>query len=92
MQLRHTTKMATQAAIAIALAELISRFFYIERGYWITATAMALTAQTWGESVKRSFDRVGMTILGGSLGTLLFFYLPRHEPTVYIFLALVFVF
>lgn len=92
MKLRSTTKMAFQAAIAIGIAELVGMFFYVERGYWITITAMALTTQTWGESVKRSFERVGMTILGGTLGTLLYFNLPQHEPTMHLFFALLFIF
>lgn len=92
MKLRSTTKMAYQAAIAIAIAELIGMCFYVERSYWITITAMALTTQTWGESVKRSFERVGMTILGGVVGTALYFYIPKNEPMIFLFLALFFIF
>ncbi|AHE68168.1 FUSC family protein [Legionella oakridgensis] len=91
MKLRNTTKMAIQAAIAIAIAELISEHFAFERGYWITLTAMALTAQTWGESVKRSVERVGMTALGGCVGTVLYFLLPGDKTIIMIFL-LIFVF
>ena len=92
MQLKNTTKMAYQAAIAIAIAEIISVYFNFERGYWITLTAMALTTQTWGESVKRSFERVGMTILGGGAGTLFYFLLPADQPTMFISLLLIFIF
>lgn len=88
MKLRSTTKMAYQAAIAIALAEYISMYFYLERGYWIVLTAMVLTTQTWGESVKRSLERVGMTVLGGAAGTALYFYIPNHEPTTLVLLML----
>jgi hypothetical protein len=88
MELKSTTKMAFQAAIAIAISELISMCFYVDRGYWITVTAMALTTQTWGESVKRSFERVGMTVLGGVAGTILYFYLPENEPKMLLLLAL----
>ncbi|WP_165474708.1 FUSC family protein [Legionella nagasakiensis] len=91
MKLRNTTKMAIQAAIAIAIAELISEYFAFERGYWITLTAMALTAQTWGESVKRSIERVGMTILGGCVGTALYFLLPA-DRTIILFFLITFVF
>ena len=90
--LRSTTKMAFQAALAIAISELVGIFFYVERSYWITVTAMALTTQTWGESVKRSFERVGMTILGGMIGTALYFYIPKNEPLLFLFLALFFIF
>lgn len=88
MKLRRTTKMAYQAAIAIALAEVISMHFYLERGYWIVLTAMVLTTQTWGESVKRALERVGMTVLGGSVGTALYFYIPNHESKTLVLLML----
>lgn len=89
--LRNTTKMGIQAAVAIAIAEVISHSLHFERGYWITLTAMALITQTWGESVKRSFERVGMTILGGSVGTAIYFFLPP-EPMLILALLLLFVF
>jgi hypothetical protein len=91
MQFRDTTKMAIQAAISIAIAEFISLYFNFERGYWIALTAMALTTQTWGESLKRSLERIGMTILGGGVGTALYFVLPENS-TVYVMVLLLFVF
>lgn len=91
MQLRETTKRAFQSATAILIAELLGICFHFERGYWITLTAMALTMQTWGESVKRSFERVIMTIIGGIVGTLLYFIVPEDTTTALV-LLLVFVF
>ncbi len=84
--------MAFQAGIAIAIAELVSLYFKFDRGYWVTLTAMTLTTQTWGENVKRSFERVGMTILGGVAGTALYFLLPSDDPLVLIGILLCFVF
>jgi uncharacterized membrane protein YgaE (UPF0421/DUF939 family) len=85
--------MAFQAALAIALAEFVGAYFSIDRGYWITVTTMALTAQTWGESVKRSFERVLMTILGGCVGTIVYFCLPSvHDVHLILGLTLFFVF
>ena len=91
MKLRATTKRAFQAATAILIAELISGYFQLERGYWMILTAMALTMQTWGESVKRSFERVSMTIIGGIVGTVLYFIVPTNTITAMV-LLLVFVF
>ena len=91
MKLRATTKRAFQAATAISIAELISWYFQFERGYWITLTAMALTMQTWGESLMRSFERVSMTILGGVVATALFFIIPR-DHVLFIVCLLLFVF
>lgn len=92
MQLRSTTKMAIQSALAIFIAEWIALYFSPERGYWITISAMVLTAQTWGESAKRSLERVAMTILGGGAGTLLYFAIPEHHSTLLLGLVLVFIF
>ncbi|MDI9819877.1 MULTISPECIES: FUSC family protein [unclassified Legionella] len=84
--------MAFQAAIAITIAELLGWYFNLEHGYWATLTAMALTAQTWGESVKRSFERVTMTVLGGICGTVLYFILsPDETLSLVILLGFVFI-
>ncbi len=82
MKLRRTTKMACQAALAICIAECIGWYFQLERGYWVTLTAMALTMQTWGESVKRSVERVTMTIFGGIVGTVLYFTVPNNHELI----------
>lgn len=92
MVLRKTTRMALQAAMAIAIAEAISIGFQFDRGYWITLTAMALITQTWGESLKRAFERLGMTILGGFVGTALYFFMPTHDPFLLVAIILGFVF
>ncbi|QDP73242.1 FUSC family protein [Legionella israelensis] len=91
MKLRSTTKMALQAALAILISEIISLSFHMERGYWTTLTAMAVTTQTWAENVKRSYERVIMTIFGGVVGTALYLILPPNE-TLIISMLLVFVF
>ncbi|MCE3043661.1 FUSC family protein [Legionella sp. 16cNR16C] len=82
MALRNTTKIAWQAAAAITIAEILSYFLNLERGYWITLTAMALTTQSWGESLKRSLERVSMTILGGAGGTLLYWLTPQNQYVI----------
>lgn len=91
MKLKSTTKMAIQAALAIAIAEVVSALLSLERGYWIPLTAMALTMQTWGESIKRALERVSMTIIGGLVGTGLYFLLPANQWLI-ITLLLIFVF
>ena len=91
MKLRATTKRAFQAATAILIAELIGWYFQLERGYWMALTAMALTMQTWGESLKRSLERVSMTLLGGIAGTALYFMVPANNVLI-LTLLLVFVF
>ncbi|MGQ3889933.1 FUSC family protein [Legionella sp. CNM-1927-20] len=91
MKLRNTTKRGCQAAIAIAIAELLTYLFQLERGYWVTITAMALTMHTWGDSLRRSLERVSMTILGGCVGTILYWIIPsNHTFILLIMLAFVF--
>ncbi|WED42404.1 FUSC family protein [Legionella cardiaca] len=92
MPIRNTTRMAFQAAIAIAISEIISRYFNLEHGYWSTLTAMALIAQTWGESVKRSVERVTMTVLGGVCGTFLYFFVIPPNDFLIMGVLLVFIF
>lgn len=91
MALRNTTQMAIQAAIAITIAEIVSYSFELERGYWVTLAAMALTTLTWGDSIKRSLERVSMTILGGGCGTLLYWIVPANQYLI-LGLLLLFVF
>jgi hypothetical protein len=63
MRLRATTKRAFQAATAIFIAELISWYFQLERGYWMT-----------------------LTIIGGVVGTVLYFIVPTNNITVMVLL------
>lgn len=91
MKLRSTTKMALQAALAILITEMINRQFNIDRGYWATLTAMAVTTQTWADSIKRSYERVLMTIIGGIAGTLLYLLIPDNQQLI-LCLLLIFVF
>lgn len=79
MRLTNTTKMACQAALSVMIAEFIAWYFSLERGYWTTLTAMSLTTQTWGESIKRALERISMTILGGITGTLFYFLFPHTQ-------------
>lgn len=88
MRIRNTTRMGFQAAIAILIAELISWSMQLDRGYWITLSAMALITQTWGESIKRSLERVTMTILGGIFGTLLYFMFASNQTLILVLLLI----
>ncbi len=83
--------MALQAALAIFITEIINRIFQIDRGYWATLTAMAVTTQTWAENIKRSYERVIMTVCGGIAGTVLYLLIPDSQGLI-LALLLVFVF
>ncbi|MBY0377895.1 MAG: FUSC family protein [Gammaproteobacteria bacterium] len=84
-------RLAIQAAIAMAIALSIQHFYHFERSYWAVFTSMILFSQTLGSSIKRALERVAMTILGGSLATLLYFVIPTgHIPIVSIILCSIF--
>ncbi len=84
-------RLAIQAASAMAIALSIQHFYHFERSYWSVFTCMILFSQTLGSSVKRSLERVLMTILGGSLATVLYLILPSEQfPLIIILLCSVF--
>ncbi|KTD78395.1 FUSC family protein [Legionella waltersii] len=85
--MRENTKLALQTALALFITETLCYLFKVEKGYWATLTAMGLTSLTWGESIKRSIERISMTILGGVTATLLYFVLPPMP--VYYFICLI---
>lgn len=93
MSLSPSTKMAIQALLAVSISELISLSFNFERSYWATLTAMSLISQTRGENFKKSVERVLMTIVGGSVGTVLYFTFPDNPAvTTAVMLFAVFMF
>lgn len=83
----NSTRVAFQAATVVLLAVLFSDFFKFERSYWAIMTALILVSQTWGESIKKSFERVIMTILGGIVGTIIYFSVGTH-PYLILFFSL----
>lgn len=73
LKLEPSTRLAIQATTAVTLAMLLAPLFHWERSYWAALTAMLMISQTLGDSIKKSVERVSMTIIGGGTGTLLFF-------------------
>lgn len=86
-----TTILALQAAIAMTLCFIIGDYFHLEKSYWAVLTALLLISQTWGESLKKAFERIGMTIFGGFVGTFIFFAVTGH-PNLLFLIMLVTVF
>jgi uncharacterized membrane protein YgaE (UPF0421/DUF939 family) len=83
-KLSPSARLGTQAAIAIILAFTVAQLFGISRSYWALMTAMLLISQTWGESVRKAFTRAGMTILGGIVGTLIYFLIKSDPHVIFI--------
>jgi|GEM_PF-1075098 uncharacterized membrane protein YgaE (UPF0421/DUF939 family) len=78
LKLSPPARLGTQAAIAILLATAIAHWVGAYRSYWAVMTAMLLISQTWGESIKKAWTRGAMTLLGGLVGTGLFFIIQGH--------------
>ena len=89
MRLAISTKNAFQAAIAVLLTVAIGRIFQLDHSYWATLTAMLMVAQTFGESVKKSFERISMTIAGCIVGTLIYFALKESSISLIILMLIV---
>lgn len=83
-----STRLAIQAAVAIAVASILGGILQFERSYWMVLTALLLVSQTWGESIKKSIERVLMTAVGGTVGTLLYFMFIHHPPVLIVLLFL----
>jgi len=89
MQLEISTKNGYQAAFAVFISIVISYIFHLDRSYWSTLTAFLMITQTFGESIKRSLERISMTILGCIAGTLIYFSLKNSEISLIILILLV---
>ncbi len=58
---RHALRLALTAATAV----LATRVFGIERGYWISITAIVVLQPYMVETWRRTFDRIAGSVLGG---------------------------
>lgn len=79
MKIEISTRNAIQAATAVLLTVALTYIFHLTRSYWATLTAIFLVAQTFGESIKKSAERIIMTIIGCTVGTFLFALLHTHD-------------
>jgi uncharacterized membrane protein YccC len=80
-----------RAAVAALLAVAIACLFMLPRAYWAILTAVVLVAETWRESAKKAFQRVGMTVLGCGIAFALHFP-TAHLPHVTLGLMFLFVY
>lgn len=65
-----TTRYAIRTAIGAGIAMLISKWFNIDHGYWIPFTVIIVSQPYFGATLKKAFDRVIGTVLGGIAGGL----------------------
>ena len=72
LDLAPTTRMAIRAAVVATAAVIVSRISFLERPYWIVLTSVLLIYETAGESIKRSGQRLAMTLAGCLTGWLIY--------------------
>jgi uncharacterized membrane protein YgaE (UPF0421/DUF939 family) len=84
---KPSTALAFQASAALTLLLIFSHFLPLQRSYWSIVTAMLLVSQTFGESLRKSAQRIAMTILGGAFATWLYF-LTHGYPALWVLLLL----
>lgn len=82
-----TTRYALRSAIAAAIAMFIYKYFHVDHGYWLAFSVMIVIQPYFGATLKRAMERVGGTILGGLVGSLL----VRLSPSVYVSAIMLFV-
>jgi len=69
----ETTRTAVRAAVAAALAIAGSSFVTANRPYWTILIAVVVLNDTWGSSLRKTWQRVGMTGAGCVAGWALHF-------------------
>ncbi len=85
--MNNSTRIALQAAIALSIALVLANWFHLSRPYWGIIATVLLVSQTLGESLKKSLARIGMTILGGVFGTLLYFGLSPYMHIMFVIMC-----
>ena len=89
MQLAVSTKNALQAFLAVFLTLVLQRTLNMDHSYWATLTAFLMITQTFGDSIKRSVERVAMTFFGCIIGTLIYFGIKDSFITFILLMILV---
>ena len=68
--------------ISTTLAYALATAFRLPQGYWAVLTAVIVTQNSVGGSLKAAIDRFVGSILGALVGALAAVLLPAHTPTV----------
>lgn len=75
---RPTTQLAVRAALAVALATVVTSVANLGHNWWAVMTTLLLISQSWGESIQRASKRFVMTVIGCSVGWGLYWLLGPH--------------
>ncbi|OAJ34351.1 FUSC family protein [Piscirickettsia salmonis] len=86
--MNNATRQAIQASSAVVITLLLAYIFPLDRALWATLTVIMLISSSFGESVKKASERMGMTLVGGIVATALYYLLLKHHPTILIIFLL----
>ncbi len=79
LTLLPSTRLAIRAAIAVSIALVVTSMVHLGHSWWGILTVLLLLAPSWGESIQRSLKRFLMTIIGCSVGWVLYILAGHHE-------------
>lgn len=69
-RLHPATRLAIQVLVALAITKFLSDMTQLPRPYWGYITVVSVLCQTWGESLRKSAQRVLATLAGLTLGVI----------------------
>ena len=88
-----TARYALRSAAGAMLGLFIYKWYGVDHGFWIPFTAMIVTQPYFGATIKKAFDRVIGTVLGGLAGGLILRFpteLGIHLKELMLFLSFLF--
>ncbi len=77
-------QMAFRVSIGVALAVLLGLLIRVQYSYWATMTVFLVMCPSWGATIQRGLTRLGMTILGCTLGGIIYLAAQHSRPLLII--------
>jgi len=82
-----TSRLAIRVTIVVFITVIISRIVNFEHPLWSTIPAMYVASTTWGETIQKAIKRVTMTVIGCSIGGIVYYYVSYSLVWEIMFLA-----
>jgi uncharacterized membrane protein YccC len=67
-----TFRFSLRLALGMGIGIAVYKYFHIPHGYWIAMTTMIVLQPEFGATITKAFNRTKGTLLGATLGSLLF--------------------
>ena len=82
-----TFRHALRLAATVGLATAVYRAWGIERGYWITLTALIVLRPEFHDTIARGLARIAGTLAGAALATLIVWIYPPGHAALMVLIA-----